>query len=88
LEKNQKMSSLAVRLARAVNNGRSKPPAPATRESLLVSLLYKRATASRMGADEQEQLLRAQILWSLPSFDPIERDRSINAGDVACPNLR
>jgi hypothetical protein len=82
------MSSLSVRLARAVNNGRSKPLAPATREALLVNLLYKRATASRMGADAQEQLLRAQILWSLPSFEPIDRSMSVSAGDAGCPNLR
>lgn len=81
------MSSLAVNLARAVNKGRSKPLAPATREALLVNLLYKRATASRMGAEAQEQLLRAQILWSLPCFAPLDGGTPVSAGDAEFPDL-
>ena len=39
----------------------------ATRETLLYSLLKKRAAAANAGADELEAMLRAQIRWSLPT---------------------
>jgi hypothetical protein len=35
---------------------------------LLVTLLRKRATAQCVGATDLEALLRAQILWSLPTM--------------------
>jgi hypothetical protein len=64
------MSLLAIRLSRTVDRGRTTPLPPMTREKLLVSLLFKRAIASRHGANAQEAMLRAQILWSLPTLIP------------------
>jgi hypothetical protein len=63
---------LSIRFARALANGRRLPPLPDTRERLLVTLLRKRAAAQAAGADELESLLRAQILWALPTVDPEE----------------
>jgi hypothetical protein len=65
------MSQLLLRLSRAVDNGRAASSAPSTREQLLVTLLNKRAAARNVGADELENMLRAQILWSLPTFAPV-----------------
>ncbi len=61
------MSSLSVNFAKALSRGRINPPLPDTRERLLVTLLRKRAAAQNAGADELESLLRAQILWALPT---------------------
>jgi hypothetical protein len=61
------MSSLSVNFAKALSRGRINPPPPDTRERLLVTLLRKRAAAQNAGADELESLLRAQILWALPT---------------------
>jgi hypothetical protein len=63
------MSMLSIRFARALAGGRRTPPLPDTRERLLVTLLKKRAAAQMAGAEELESLLRAQILWSLPTVD-------------------
>lgn len=60
------MSLLGLRLTRALEKGRRGPDVCPTRETILVSLLNKRAMAARMGADETEALLRQQIRWSLP----------------------
>jgi hypothetical protein len=65
------MSSLSIQFARALAKGRSAPAAPPSRESLLVSLLNKRAVAQNIGADSLESMLRAQILWSLPTLVPV-----------------
>ncbi len=62
------VTSLSMRFSKAVAAGRHAPPPPATRERLLVTLLRKRAAAQNVGAEELERLLRAQILWSLPTF--------------------
>lgn len=66
------MSRLLLCLSRAVDKGRAAPRAPASREALLVSLLNKRAIARNMGAVDLEVMLRAQILWSLPTIVPEE----------------
>jgi hypothetical protein len=62
------MSSLSIHFARALAKGRAAPEPRPSRESLLVSLLNKRATAQNIGADALESMLRAQILWSLPTL--------------------
>ena len=67
------MSQMALRFSRALEKGRKRPAPPPTREAVLVSLLNKRATARAMGAAEIEQLLRDQILWSLPTYSPLDR---------------
>jgi hypothetical protein len=66
------MSSLSIHFARALSKGRAAPPAPPSRESLLVSLLNKRAVAQNIGAESLESMLRAQILWSLPTVVPVK----------------
>ncbi len=68
------MSQLLLRLSRAVERGRAQPSPPPTRQQVLVSLLTKRAVASRMGATELEAQLRQQILWSMPTFDRVNLD--------------
>ena len=60
------MTSLSVKLSQALDRGRRNVRAPDSRESLLASLLRKRATAHAIGAEELEALLRNQILWALP----------------------
>ena len=59
------MSRLSLSLTRALEKGRVSRLAP-TRESLLLTLLRKRATAHGQGADDLEAMLRDQIRWSLP----------------------
>ena len=66
------MTSLSVHFAKALQSGRRMPKPVDTRAALLVSLLKKRAVARNMGAEELEQLLRQQILWSLPTIDAPE----------------
>ncbi len=56
---------LSLKLTRALERGRAPRP-PATRASLLASLLRKRAAAQNSGAPELEAMLRDQIRWSLP----------------------
>lgn len=66
---------LSIRFARALAGGRRLSLPPDTRERLLVTLLKKRATARTVGDEDLESLLRAQILWALPTLDPeTERD--------------
>ncbi len=60
------MTMLSIRFSKALSGGRHLGSADKSREQLLATLLRKRATASTIGADELEALLRAQILWSLP----------------------
>ena len=62
------MTTLSVKLSRALSRGR-KAPAPDSRASLLAALLRKRATAHVVGADDLEALLRDQIRWALPMQD-------------------
>lgn len=59
------MSRLSLSLTRALEKGRARAEAP-SRESLLLTLLRKRATAHDQGADELEAMLRDQIRWALP----------------------
>jgi len=61
---------LSFRLSQAVSSGRASKAAPESREVVLERLLRKRAAAFRAGLDDQEQMLRDQIRWSLP----IDRD--------------
>jgi hypothetical protein len=68
------MTSLSVHFAKALQSGRRMPRPVDTRATLLVSLLNKRAVARNMGAEELEQLLRQQILWSLPTIDAPEQE--------------
>lgn len=60
------MTVFSVKFSQALNRGRKGPRAPESRESLLVALLRKRATAQVVGAGELEALLRDQIRWALP----------------------
>jgi hypothetical protein len=81
------VTSLSLRFAKAVAGGRQTPPLPATRERLLVSLLRKRAAAQNVGAVDLEQLLRAQILWALPTFgnaDDADRRETESEPAVEC----
>jgi hypothetical protein len=66
------MRSFALHFAKAINAGRRLPQPVATRASLLVALLNKRAVAHNVGAEELEELLRAQIRWSLPIVHPVD----------------
>ncbi|MET1112645.1 MAG: hypothetical protein ABWX67_14080 [Allosphingosinicella sp.] len=66
-----KRSSLSFRLATALAKGRA-PGALASREAILAALLSKRAAARRAGLEDQEALLRGQILWSLPVHHPAD----------------
>lgn len=59
------MTMLSLRLSRALAKGR-RAPAPATRSTLLETLLRKRAAAHVTGDEALESLLRDQIRWSLP----------------------
>jgi hypothetical protein len=68
------MSLLSARFSRALAKGRAKPCLPDTREALLFSLLKKRAAAHNVGATELEAMLRTQILWSLPTIEPLTLD--------------
>ena len=61
------MSLLAIRFSDALARGRRATMPIATRETLLYSLLKKRAAAANAGADELEAMLRTQIRWSLPT---------------------
>ncbi len=57
---------MSLKFARTIQRGRAEPAPPATRDSLLFSLLRKRAAAHNVGAEELEAMLRDQIRWSLP----------------------
>lgn len=70
------MASITLRFAKAIEAGRRLPRPAATRASLLVALLNKRATAHNVGADDLEALLRDQIRWSLPMVDPETMDKA------------
>ena len=63
------MTALSVKFSQALARGRKIPPAPDSRESLLLALLRKRATAHVAGAEDLEALLRDQIRWALPMHD-------------------
>ena len=67
------MKRLSFRLSQAVAGGRAARAAPESRGVVLERLLRKRAAAYQAGLEDQEQMLRDQILWSLP----IERDQEI-----------
>ena len=64
------MKRLSFRLSQALAGGRAAKAAPESRKVVLERLLRKRAAAFQAGLEDQEQMLREQILWSLP----IERD--------------
>ena len=64
------MTSFALHFARALEGGRRLARPADTRPALLVALLNKRATAQAMGAADLEAMLRAQILWALPTLQP------------------
>jgi hypothetical protein len=76
-----KRASLSFRLAKALAGGRA-PGALASREAILAALLAKRAAARRAGLEDQEALLRGQILWSLPVHHPTDGEDD----SVAAPN--
>lgn len=67
------MKRLSFRLSQALAGGRAAKAAPESRKVVLERLLRKRAAAFQAGLEDQEQMLREQILWSLP----IERDPAI-----------
>jgi len=69
--KEQQMSRL-FRFSNALAAGREKRPAPPSREEILVRLLRQRETAHRLGMAEQERMLRNQITWALPMYQPTE----------------
>ena len=60
------MADLSFMLSRALARGRADKGVPKSRAEVLLALLRKRATAHRLGQDEQEQRLRDQITWALP----------------------
>jgi hypothetical protein len=74
---------LSFRLSQAVAGGRAAKAAPGSREVVLTRLLRKRAAAYRAGLDDQEQMLRDQILWSLPiDREPETADEASEAPKV------
>jgi hypothetical protein len=68
------MADLSFMLARALARGRTDKGVPKSRAEVLLALLRKRATAHRLGQNEQEHKLRAQITWSLPIEEPVDSD--------------
>ncbi len=62
-------TDLSFRLSRAVANGRKHRGRPASRETVLLRLLEKRAAAHRAGLMDLEQIMRDQIEWALPMVD-------------------
>jgi hypothetical protein len=66
------MTMLSLHLGKAVSRGRAEASAPKSRAEILVRLLRKRAVAHNVGAEELEDLLRAQIRWALPLHDTQE----------------
>ncbi|HYD13770.1 MAG TPA: hypothetical protein VEC11_13055 [Allosphingosinicella sp.] len=64
------MTDLSFTLSRAVAKGRRDRGVPKSRQQILLGLLNKRAEARRQGLNEQERLLREQILWALPVNEP------------------
>jgi len=77
------MKSLSFRLSRALAGGRADKGAPESREAVLERLLRKRAAAHQAGLDEQERLLRNQIIWSLPMRALTPRGELDCAGESA-----
>ncbi len=71
------MVSFALHFARALEGGRRIARPADTRQTLLVSLLNKRATAQAMGASDLEAMLRSQILWALPTLKPQDDARCV-----------
>ena len=65
------MTMLSAQLSHQLAKGRSLRT-PDTRDTLLATLLRKRAAAHQTGADELEALLRDQIRWALPVRHPDE----------------
>lgn len=65
------MTMLSAQLSHLLAKGRAVRP-PDTRDTLLATLLRKRAAAHQTGADELEALLRDQIRWALPVRHPDE----------------
>jgi hypothetical protein len=63
------MADLSFNLSRAVARGRADKGVPRTRAEILLGLLRKRAEAHRLGQNDHEKKLRAQITWSLPIED-------------------
>ena len=60
------MTIFSVKFSQALSQGRRSERPVVSRESLLATLLRKRATAHSLGAAELETLLRDQIRWALP----------------------
>lgn len=60
------MTMMSLKFSQTIQRGRAEAAPPATRDSLLFSLLRKRAAAHNVGADDLEAMLRDQIRWSLP----------------------
>ena len=59
-------------LSHLVSAGRLGKGVPASRKVILASLLRKRATARQAGLTDLEEMLRSQILWSLPIEKPVD----------------
>jgi hypothetical protein len=64
------MKPMSFRFSQALANGRADKHVPDSREVVLERLLRKRAAAFCAGLEDQEQLLRNQIIWSLPIAVP------------------
>ena len=64
------MSKRFTDLSHLVSAGRADKGVPLSRQAILAALLRKRATASQVGLDGLEAMLRCQILWSLPIERP------------------
>jgi hypothetical protein len=59
------MKKMSFQLSKAVASGRAGNAAPESREVVLERLLRKRAAAHQAGLEDQERMLRNQIIWSL-----------------------
>ena len=68
------MSKRFTDLSHLVSAGRAEKGVPPSRQAILAALLRKRATASQVGLDNLEAMLRCQILWSLPIERPADSD--------------
>jgi hypothetical protein len=76
------MKKMSFQLSKAVASGRAGNAAPENREVVLERLLRKRAAAHRAGLEDQEKMLRNQIIWSLPVISPPDRTASIAEREI------
>jgi hypothetical protein len=73
------MSKRFSDLSHLVSAGRAEKGVPPSRQAILAALLRKRATASQVGLESLEAMLRSQILWSLPIERPKDKECKMRA---------